>query len=368
MAGNSSDSLRVLHVAETIQGGIATYLKNVLPRQVNRYGATNVRVVVPVNQWQELDGVDVSVLPFANGRGRLDTGLRAAWALRQQLKVWPADVVHVHSSFAGVTCRVFLGLFCKHVRIVYCPHGWAFVRGSRADGVAAVVERIMARFCNAIVCVSAHEADVARDRGIRPDKLYVIQNGVSDTESSSGSIGGMESLWPTDTLRLVFVGRMDRQKGFDVLAAALQQVERPVSLHAFGGSVRHDAKDSLAVPGCVTQHGWVTADVMAPYLATCHAVVMPSRWEGLPYTALEAMRAGKALIASEIGGLTEVVDADVTGMLVRADDSLALAHAIDQADITQLQQMGQAARERFLARFTANRMEADLAEIYEGRS
>lgn len=351
----------VLHVAETIRGGIAAYLKVVVPLQVDRYGAGRVAVIVPTSQLADLGvllGADVC--GFTQSRSRIISAWRAAREMRRLLRIKCVHLVHLHSTFAGMICRLFLWRRPQNLRVVYCPHGWAFVRKSRTRSLAYAIERILSRFCDVIVCVSQSERDAALAAGIVTDKLVVIANGLPDQPRPPYT---PEGLWSSSVLRLLFAGRLDRQKGFDFLQAVLAKVKRPVQVQVFGDSVLRDGPMDGHLD-CIKLHGWKAPSEIEPYLMTCDAVVMPSRWEGLPFTALEAMRGGKAMIASRVGGLPEVVEDGVTGILLPPDDLPVWTQAIEGLDCNALALMGALGRQRYQRYFTAKQMECNLAQCY----
>lgn len=353
------NSIEVIHVAETIRGGIATYLRNVLPLQSARYGRENIQVLIPANQANELDGVGIAVEPFPHHRTRLATAFAAARALRSQLTVLRPVIVHIHSSFAGLTCRPLLRFARSRPRIVYCPHGWSFIRVGRTACAAAWVERRLSRLCDAVVCVSNAERHAALTAGFPASQLHLILSGLPDR--------GQPPLAevPRDApLRLLFAGRFDRAKGFDVLVAALRRLHRAVEVDVFGESVLGENVTG-EVPNSVRLHGWQPFPVMEPFLQRCDAVVMPSRWEALGMSAIEAMRAGKAVIASRVGGLPELVEDGVTGYLVAPDDPVALAETLERIPRNQLAAMGAMGRKRFLGKFRVEQCEANLARLYD---
>lgn len=349
----------ILHVAETIKGGIATYLRNVLPLQAARYGGENIRVLIPGNQLGELDGVGVAVTEFSYHHSRLATALVAARALRTQLEAFRPDIVHIHSSFAGLTCRPLVRFTRQRPRIVYCPHGWSFTRIGRTARATAWVERHLSRFCDAIVCVSVAERYAALAVGLPTSQLHVILNGLPDRDPPTASSPSSDG-----PPRLLFMGRFDRQKGFDVLVAALNQLRHPVEVDVFGGSVLGENIVG-EVPSWARMHGWQPFSAIEPFLQRCDAVVMPSRWEGLPMSAIEAMRAGKAVIASHVGGLPELVEDGVTGCLVPPDDATKLAQTLEHLQRNQMTTMGAMGRKRFLEKFRVEQCEAELAKLYD---
>lgn len=357
----NSSTFYVVHAAETIRGGIASYLREIVPIQVARYGVGRVAVIVPRVQLRDLGTITGAVLIGSNhSRYRLITAWHIRQRLTQLLAETPTRIVHVHSSFAGVMCRLPPLGHLRFEKLVYCPHGWAFVRTGRGALIAGPIERVLARQCDAIVCVSSSERSAALHKRLPAHKLHVIYNGLPDrppvdtgsTRSDSGPF------------RLVFMGRLDRQKGFDVLLDALDKVERDVEVDAFGESVLGEYKRT-ALPPSIHMHGWQAFSVIEPYLLSSDALVMPSRWEGLPISALEAMRAGKPVIASAVGGLVELIEDAVTGRTVPPGDAVALAQVLDGLQRNELTDMGRRARQRFLERFRIEQCESKLASLYE---
>ena len=108
-------------------------------------------------------------------------------------------------------------------------------------------------------------------------------------------------------------------------------------------------------------------DVIGTYLSAADVFVLPSRHEGMPLVALEAMEAGLPVVATRVIGSAEVVDDGVTGALVRPGDPVALGAAVAGllADPALRRRQGTAGRRRYEARFTRARMAADTAAVYE---
>jgi glycosyltransferase involved in cell wall biosynthesis len=194
-------------------------------------------------------------------------------------------------------------------------------------------ERAAARWTDLFVCVGAAEAEAGREQHVA-GRYTVVRNGVdrgrypvagpADRTAARHRLG----LDPAAPLA-VCVGRVTRQKGQDVLLAAWPYVRHTVGnarLVLVGdGDMREDL--AAGAPRTVTFAG-AAADVR-PWLAAADVVVLPSRWEGLPLTVLEAFACGRSVVASRVPGLAEAVPSTV-GALVPPEDPAALAGAIAQ--------------------------------------
>ncbi|GAA5182536.1 glycosyltransferase family 4 protein [Niveibacterium umoris] len=354
---------RVLHCAETIKGGIATYLRELIPLQCDEFGANNVLVVIPESQRKELpvpDGVKVETYP--------DVGGRASNAVRLAIKSLAVarrervDVVHVHSTFAGALVRPFLALAYRSARVVYCAHGWAWDRplSGTARTMVVAVERVMSWLSDVIVCISDHERYTALANGIAPARIVVVRNGVSRRRPVP--LGGAPQ-WPDGRLRVLFVGRLDRQKGVDVLFDALRMLGDRVHAVVAGSSVLSDGT-ILATPENVTSIGWVSPGDLETLFASAQVLVVPSRWEGFGLIAAEAMRAGLPVLATRVGGLPEVVDDGVTGVMVEPESADALATALMRVSPQRWREMGEAGKARFAEHFTMERVHRELCAVY----
>ncbi len=110
--------------------------------------------------------------------------------------------------------------------------------------------------------------------------------------------------------------------------------------------------------------GWVAPTDIAAQMQAADLVVVPSGWEGFGLAAAEAIRAGKPVIASNVGGLRELVTEGVNGRLVPPDSPDALRAALMTDSLQMLKAMGEAGHRIYLQRFTAARMNQSLLGIY----
>jgi glycosyltransferase involved in cell wall biosynthesis len=172
--------------------------------------------------------------------------------------------------------------------------------------------------------------------------------------------------------RLVAIGRLSEQKGFTLLVEAMAlAARRHPALHLVlvgDGELRHEIEASLQRHGItnrVTLAGWQDEAGVRRELAAADALILPSFAEGLPMVIMEAMAAGRPVIATSIAGIPELVKPQ-TGWLVPAGDPVALAEAIDQLIATPAQtltDMGQAGRARVMERHAIDGQAQRLAAL-----
>ena len=360
---------RVVHAAENIKGGVGTYLRDLLAMQRAHFGDGTVVAVVPESQADILQSPSgVEIVTFDNRGPRWLSTLRLARRLSEVVARDNPSVIHLHSTFAGLALRPLLRWMRMRgtsiAPVVYCAHGWAFDREtSRASRQLAMwLERALAAWCDAVVCISAHEMRLAREAGIAAHRLVLVGNGVPREAPSAQGARAVE--WPAGKRRVLFVGRFDRQKGVDVLIDALTELGESAFAYLVGESVLGDGAP-VNLPDNARATGWLSGPELAGYYASADVLVAPSRWEGFGLIAAEGMRAGLPVVATRVGGLSEIVDHDVTGLLVEPGDRAALIDAIRTTSDERLRTMGEAGRQRFLSHYTLDRVHAQLTALYQ---
>lgn len=273
------------------------------------------------------------------------------------------DVVHLHSSKAGGVGRVALRSMRRPPGSAFTPHGWSWLVGGRAAPAYRTVERALAGVTDRVVCVSDDELAAGRDvLGRAAPRATVIENGV-DVErfSPDGPVAerGDERL-------VVCVGRLARQKGQDVAVEALALVDDPgVRLRLIGDGPDRDALAARAAALGLGDRVELVGPVAepAPHLRAADVVLVPSRWDGLSLSLLEAMASGAAIVATKVDGSSVVGDA---GVVVAPDDPPALAAAVDRllADPDERARLGAAARARAVERFDVRRSVAATLDLW----
>ncbi len=318
--------MQVLHVAQPTTAGVPVVVRSLVREQVA--AGLQVAVACPadgdLSGWVQEAGASWCRWEAGRSPGPSVPGetVRLARLLREQAP----DLVHLHSAKAGLAGRLALR---GRLPTVFQPHAWSFeaVTGVTARA-AARWERAAGRWTDLLVCVSDDE----RRRGLREGidlPTLVNPNGV-DLQALQPTTPAQRSqarldLGLPDAPLVVCVGRLARQKGQDVLVAALpalRQVVPGVRLVLVGDGPDREGLAALAPDALFSGN----VDDVAPWLRAADVVALPSRWEaGVPLVALEAMALGRPVVVSAVAGTGELGPA---ATVVAPDDPAALASAL----------------------------------------
>ncbi len=238
-----------------------------------------------------------------------------------------------------------------------------------------VAERVMSAFAYRVVGVSAHtSANLEKYEKIPRAKIETIPNGIDgsvfdiriDREAKRRELG-----IPADATVLGIGVRLSAQKGLTYLVQALPEVvgrfPRVVLVIAGEGPLEQDLRNEAEGLGLGGRVKFIGPRVDVPELLQVFDLyVLPSLWEGLPMVLLEAMAAGCPIVATGVGGVPSAIEDGVNGLLVPPRDPAALAHAIVRVlgDETLRRRMGQAGKQVFGERFSAEKMTRRYEQLY----
>jgi glycosyltransferase involved in cell wall biosynthesis len=285
--------------------------------------------------------------------------LAAIGELRALARRVRPDVVQINSSKAGVLAR--LALAGTGIPREYTAHGWAFSgRTGTAGALYTLAERASAPFGDAIVCVSAWDRGLALDRRVgRPGALHVIHNGIEAPAEPYD-----RGPWPERPL-LACTARLAPPKDLLTLLEALAGAP-DFRLRIIGDgpdrAAIEERRAALDLQDRVELLG-ERSDV-PEQLRAVDAFVLPTLWEGLPYSILEAMAAALPVVASRVGGIPEEVVDGETGYLVERQDPRALAEALRRIhENGRGRAMGRAGHARARRRFSLDEMVARYDQL-----
>ncbi len=313
-------------------------------------------------------GAPFHELPVVRAPGAADAG--AATALRRLDRDRGYALVHAHSSKAGALARTALP---RPSRVVYTPHCFAFLAGPDLAGrrLYLAIERALATRCGAIVAVSEWERRQALEAlpGAAP-RIHLIRNGVVPCAEAEPDPELREWAGDRPLAGLVTVLRPQKDPVTALRAVALLagRGRLPGRLAVVGnGELAAGVGEAIESLG-IREHArlFPFAGDVAPYLLAMDLFVLPSRWEALPLAPLEAMACGLPVVATDVGGVPELLDDGVTGRLVAPRDEVALAAALEPllADADARRAMGEAGRRVARERFGLDRMVGGTEALY----
>lgn len=340
-------SRAVLHVAETTLGGVGQVLRDLTSAQAAAGWRVSVAAPPDAHVSELVRPSGGRLHPWSPGPRpgpRLPAELRA---LRRVVREERPDLVHLHSSMAGLCGRLVLR---GRVPTLFQPHSWSFYAVDGAVRLGAVAwERAAARWAHVVLCVSDDERRLAERHGVGGRKV-VVPNGVdlarfpaandAERKAARGRLGA------GDQPLAVCLGRLHRQKGQHLLLDAWPLVRDRVPdarLALVGSGPDEAALQARRVEG-VHVHGH--SDAVGDWLAAADVVVQPSAWEGMSLSVLEAMARGRSLVVTDVAGMREVVADDCGAVVARAAQPLAQAVAARLGDPGLAAREGAAGRRR----------------------
>lgn len=353
----------IFHVVERCRGGVSTYVRDAMRRQRASGGFSRVTLVADLDYADPalLDAAD-RVLPYLSGRNPFDI-LSATKEVRSLVETEQPAIVHLHSTFPGLYGRWRNSGAASAPAIVYCAHGWSFEMElpSWKRRIYGEIEKRLAPRADVILSLSEAGKRAALACGLPSEGHITIPQGVAQADELPPP-KDMEG----DGLKLLFVGRFDRQKGLDILLSAFKRVRRTdVTLHLVGEAEYDDeSRLDLSDPR-VWRHGWVPHMELDGWLAAADALIVPSRWEGAPLVALEAMRNRTAVIASSQSAMPEMLDQGAAGMLFPLDKPDQLTTIIENLEPEALTALGDVGFARYQGNYTLEHAGAALDAAYE---
>lgn len=248
----------------------------------------------------------------------------------------PFDVVHGHGAKGGLFARLckILGILPKSTAVLYTPHGGSLhaMHGAIMNRLYVSIERWLARSTDLVLLESRYTKEQFEKRvGADIAPLQLNRNGIEQLAPDL-------SVWPlglgtVEPLRIGAYGLLRTIKGFDILILAADIVRSKgfrITVDISGAGPEREKLSALVrhlkLEGEVHIHPETSNAIQQ--MRDCHLVVQPSLFESFGLVALEAQALGRAVIASRVGGLMDVVDDLHTGLLVPPSNPEVLAEKV----------------------------------------
>lgn len=327
--------MKVLHIAETVKGGVSTVINSL----IETYDEDNIIsfVLAPGNQAQFIKCNNI-IEYNRTGRDILSF-LRLAIVTIKNFKKIKPEVIHLHSSFAGFIVRslfLFRIISKNGVKVIYTPHAFSFLmkNSNLKKKIYAYIEIYLSKYTDSIVCTSDYEYEIAVKYGLNNSKLIRIYNGIDMNNIIVNDDVEVTKNFRTNKINILFVGRLDFQKGYDYLLELILKLDQTkYFFHIIGDSVIHDTVTAKNSQSNVKYYGWISNSKLTSYFKSADFLIMPSRWESFGIVAIEAQASGLPVLANKNSSLPEVVKNGVTGILKDFSKIDDIVYTIDNTNI-----------------------------------
>lgn len=355
----SGRRLKILHIdPERNWGGGEAQVFGLLSYLAER-GHRNALLTDPRGRlFQQSQALDVATMPLVV---RNDLDLRPVPGLRRLIRREDYDIVHLHTKRAHA-----LSLWLSHS--ASRPKYVVTRRMDYPESKSWYTRCLYNRKVDGVIAISKKISELLAEAGVERERIRLIHSGMDPKPFDRAAVA--RELHP-ETIVVGVAAVLEERKGHRFLLEAARQLKARgcnITYRIAGeGSLRKALEQTalrLGLKEDVEFLGFVTD--MPGFLTNVDIVVLPSLLEGLGVSVLEAMAAGKAVIASRVGGLPELVIDGITGFLVEPRDVEGLAHAIAKlaGDRMLLQEMGQKGKQRLEKNFTMQRMARENEGYY----
>lgn len=314
---------------------------------------------------------EISAAPDAAAVGRL----------AQLIRELKPDVLHTHTAKAGAVGRV-AALLVGHARppvVIHTFHGHV-LRGYFTPGRARAfreIEQVLARSSDALIAVSPQVRDDLVELGVAPkSKIAVIRLGLDLEHRVASAPGAREAVRaelhvPGDAFLVAWLGRMTEIKRADDLLAAFAILQnRGVNAYLAlvgDGPLREPLSRAAARLGISDRTRFVGfRESVGSFYAAADAIALTSASEGTPVTVIEALAAGRPVVATDVGGVRDVVRHGHSGFLVRPGDVGAIADRLQllAENGARRRELGEAGRAFVVSRYSVPRLVEDIDRLY----
>lgn len=302
------------------------------------------------------------------GSSKLGKTIAFTRALMRYSMIMPSyDIIHLHISARGSYKRKSVMAHMAHKAgkyVILHDHDGEFKKAFEEGGDSYRRDVIKTfSIADRVVVLSEEWRDYFAEYVCDPGKIEVVHNGVKVPT---------QPCLPCLRQDVLFLGRLDANKSPDVLLRASRKVLDcfPNTKVVFGGDGEIEKSEALATELGIADRcefrGWVTGEDREDLFARAAVYCLPSKNEGLPMSVLEAMARGIPTVATPVGGIPQVINDGVDGILVPVDNyqalSTALSNLLGSSELRK--EMGLSARNKICSSFDINLLLSELIQIY----
>ncbi|WP_446893262.1 glycosyltransferase family 4 protein [Acinetobacter sp. NS4_7] len=350
-----------------VLGGASVHLLDLAKGMISQGHEVHILVGGTGAFTEELEKNDISFSPLNHLKREISLihDVLGFWEIKKHLKKLKPDIVHCHSSKAGLLGR--LAAKSLGLPVVFTAHGWAFTEGisPKKQKIYAQIEKFLIKFSDHIITVSEFDRIYGFNFGVGSlDTVTAVHNGIPVQDLQIEKVRNFDQ-----PCKIIMVARFDDQKDQMTLIQALGILKNKNWFMEFIGSgpTLELCKQVVNQLGLDTKVKFLGQQRnVKGFLNNSDIFVLSTNYEGFPLTILEAMRAKLPVIATNVGGNNESVIDNETGFLTRKNDiqdlSKSLSILIDDRNLAI--EMGKRGYERFITEFTHDLMLKKILKIY----
>lgn len=315
---------------------------------------------------KQLKGVKTILLPSLVREISPVNDIKAIVELRRIIKEESPDIVHLHSSKAGVIGRLSSIGLRKKSKVIFTVHGWAFTDGVSSrlkKSLYRIIEKSVRHFTDLFICVSYYDKKIGRRDKVldSTSNVKVIHNG--STTPSEQSIN-----YSVHTpLRLVMIARFSPQKDQETLIKAVTKLPKDSYKLTFvgDGETLQTNKELVSKYGLNHNIKFVGfKDDISNELINNDVYILSTHYEGLPISIIEAMSYGLPIIASDIGGNNELIKNKENGFLVHNVEELAKSLLFFINNPNEIKKMGKESFSLYKSEFDLESRLEEINKVY----
>lgn len=353
---------KVLHIVEAFGGGVFTVLNDLINELSGEYEiviAYALRKQTPKN-FKKYFNKNVRFIEVKNFIRKISPikDFKALIEIRNIVKEEKPDIIHLHSSKAGVLGRI--GIHNKNIKMFYNPHGFSFLKLDDSK-VKRIIYRMIEKFaaivnhkCTIVGC-SKGEYDVARR--INSNSIC-INNGIDISKLNEE----IKELQTKDinykNLNICTIGRISFQKN----PKMFNQVAKEFPNYKFTWIGDGEMRKELTAPN-ITVTGWKTRKEVLRELNNNDIFLLVSLWEGLPISLLEAMLLGKICLVTDCVGNKDVIKDGENGYIINECNFKNIINSLNKDNINQILIKS---KQEVMEIYNIKRVAKEYSNVYKG--
>lgn len=364
--------MKILHITEAMGGGVANIMSLLAQAQVKQghevIVAHSIRPDTPKEQLGELFPSPIcrqeltmvtEIRPLAD--------LKSLFSVIRLLNQTKPDVIHLHSSKAGVLGRIAARVLGMQRKVFYTPHGLSFLRqdvSQQKQRLFRSIERFVGACGGTIVACSASEAGLVK-QSLGNQQVVFVENSV-DVERVPAK---QYPVSPQHIVQVVTSGRICYPKApWRFANLAMKTMGSNLRFKWLGdGELLHELYVHQGkLPANLEIAGWLPRADLYTELLKADIFVLPSLWEGMPLALIEAQVIGLPCVVTDVTGCRDVVEDGVTGFVCKDEAELLEKLRLLASDASLRHSMGLAARNKAVSRFNVDRMAVEMQDVYQG--